>query len=90
MSFLTEATPTRKNNMSLTYKMPKPIRKPFVKGEVVQTCDRNLVPMGKVKVVYAGRKIVRTEDGRTWRATDGWYVGRQVWPFPSIRHKRGK
>lgn len=73
--------------MSDTYKMPKPIGRPFVKGEIVETCDRDLNVMDEQKVVYAGKRIVRTKCGRTWRATDGWYVGHDAWPFPSIRHK---
>lgn len=75
--------------MILTYKVPKPIKSPFVKGEIVEACDRDLIVMEEVKVVYAGKRVIRTNCGRTWRATDGHWVGtEQTFPFPSIRHKK--
>lgn len=74
--------------MTLYYTVPEPIKTPFAKGEIVEVCDRDLKPMGEVKVKYAGKKIVRLVDGRTFRATDGWYLGHKAWPFPSIRHKK--
>ncbi len=76
--------------MTLTYKVPPKLRKPFVAGQFVEVCDRNHDVMSVVKVVYAGKRIVRLNDGRTFRATDGWYVGLEAWPFPSIRHPRKK
>lgn len=72
----------------VSYKIPKHIRYPFVVGEIVEVCDRQLKVMGEQRVVYAGKRIVRTDCGRAWRATTGWFVGSAPWPFPSIRHKR--
>jgi hypothetical protein len=72
---------------SMTYKVPKPIRRPFYRGEIVETCDRDLTVMSKQRVIRVGKRIVVTECGRRWRASDGWWVGENgVWPFPSIRH----
>lgn len=76
--------------MNLTYTVPKPIRRPFETGEIVEFCDRDLKVLSELKIVRAGKRIVRVEDGRTFRATDGWYVGEQAWPFPSIRHKKAR
>ena len=75
--------------MSLTYKQPLPIKKPFERGQLVEVCDRHLYVMETVKVVYCGPRIVRLADGRRFRATDGWAMGDHPWesyPFPSIRH----
>lgn len=72
--------------MSLTYKVPEPPGRPFRKGDIVETLDRNGGVMGTEVVVYAGPKIVRTKDGRRWNQ-DGWWVGEIAWPFPSIRLK---
>jgi hypothetical protein len=75
----------------MTYVLPKRLRRPFKRGDIVETCHSDLSKMGTQKVVYAGKKIVRTDDGRRWRASDGWYVGWRAWPFPSIRlAKRGR
>lgn len=71
----------------LTYKRPGPIGKSFTRGEVVEVCDRNLRVMGIGKVVYAGKRVVRLNDNRRFRASDGWWIGENgTWPFPSIRH----
>lgn len=73
--------------MTLTYKVPKPIKSPFVTGEVVDVCDRDLHTMSAVKIKRAGKRVIRLADGRTFRASDGWWIGdTQAWPFPSIRH----
>lgn len=76
---------------TMTYKVPRPIRRPFETGEIVEVCDRDLLVMSCEKVARAGKRVVRLEHGRTFRASDGWYIGNHgTWPFPSIRHKRGK
>ena len=75
--------------MTMTYVVPKPIRKPFTRGEIVEVCDRDMRVMECEKVVYAGKEVIRLEGGRRFRATDGWWIGENgTWPFPSIRHKR--
>lgn len=73
--------------MTLYYTPPKPIERPFVVGEIVEVCDRDLKAISEVQVKYAGKKIVRLVDGRTFRATDGYWLGDEAYPFPSIRHK---
>jgi len=73
--------------MTLTYKVPKQIKTPFVKGEIVETCDRSLNTMDRVMVVKVTKRVVTLEDGREFRAEDGWWIGEdRAWPFPSIRH----
>lgn len=73
----------------LTYKVPLSFRKPFKTGEVVEVCDRDLISMSDVKIKRAGKKVIRLVDSRTFRASDGWWIGENgTWPFPSIRHKR--
>lgn len=73
----------------LYYTVPKPIRRPFVRGEIVETCDRDLSTMGTQRVVYAGKRIVRTACGRRWCAKTGWWMGEhRAYPFPSIRHAK--
>lgn len=75
--------------MTLTYKVPKPIISPFQTGEFVDVCDRDLKTMSRVKIKRAGKKVIRLVDGRTFRASDGWWIGDdRAWPFPSIRHSR--
>ncbi len=72
----------------VTYTPPKPIGPPFRSGEIVEVCDSNLSPMSEERVVYAGKKVVRLEGGRRFRASDGYWIGENgIWPFPSIRHK---
>jgi len=73
--------------MSLTYKLPEPLNRPFRRGDRVEVCDRDLRVMDVESVVYAGKKVVRLFGGRRFRASDGWYIGTNgTWPFPSIRH----
>ena len=75
--------------MTLTYVVPRPIGKPFETGEVVEFCNRDMKVLSEVKIARAGKRIVRLVDGRTFRASDGWYVGDGgAYPFPSIRHKK--
>lgn len=75
--------------MSITYKPPLQIRRPFVRGEIVEVVDRNLLMMERERVVYAGPRVVRLAGGRRFRASDGWWIGESgTWPFPSIRHAR--
>lgn len=75
--------------MALTYKVPKPIKSPFTTGEIVEVCDRDLHTMSFVKIKRVGKKVVRLVDDRTFRASDGWWIGHtRAWPFPSIRHAR--
>ena len=74
--------------MTLEYTVPKPIENPFVAGEIVEVCSRDLRPMSEVRVAYAGKRMIRLDDGRRFRASDGWWIGSNgVFPFPSIRHK---
>lgn len=73
--------------MTLYYTPPEPPTTPFVTGQMVEVCDRDLKSMGQVKVKRAGPRVVTLVDGRQFRATDGWWIGDdQSWPFPSIRH----
>lgn len=78
--------------MTLYFRVPKPIRHHFTTGEFVEVCDRSLNTMSVVKIKRAGTKVVKLSDGRTFRASDGWWIGEKAWPFPSIRHqlKRGR
>jgi hypothetical protein len=71
-----------------TYKMPPPIMRPFQRGEMVNVRDSQLEVIGVQKVVRAGKRVVRTDCGRSWEATSGWWIGEfQAWPFPSIGHQ---
>jgi hypothetical protein len=73
--------------MPLTYTLPKRLRKPFFRGEVVEVCDRDLKAMSTQKVIRVGKRVVVTECGRRWDAKNGWWIGQNgTWPFPSIRH----
>jgi hypothetical protein len=72
-----------------TYRVPEPIGLQFTKGEFVEVCDRDLSVMSIKKVIYAGKSVVRIADNRRFRASDGWWIGRNgIWPFPSIRHQK--
>lgn len=73
--------------MGLTYVMPKPPSRPFRRGDLVDTFDREGKRMETVQVVRAGPRIVRTSCGRTW-SPRGRYLGSQEWPWPSIRLSR--
>jgi hypothetical protein len=75
--------------MSMTYTPPKKLRKPFVKGEIVAVCDRDLKPMSYERIVAVSKSRVKLEGGRSFRTSDGWWIGANgTWPFPSIRHSR--
>lgn len=75
--------------MTLTYTPPKPVRKPFETGQIVDVCDRDLKTMSQVKVRRSGKKVTTLVDGRRFRSDDGYWIGETgVWPFPSIRHPR--
>ena len=77
--------------MTLYYKVPKPIKTPFVTGEIVEVCDRKMNVMSLEKVKRAGPKVVALVGGRRFRASDGYWIGDTgCWPFPSIRHARKK
>jgi hypothetical protein len=71
----------------LTYAPVKPLLRLFVRGDGVEVCDRCLGVLGFSTVVFAGKKIVRTIDGRRWSAVSGCFVDEKgrVFPFPSIR-----
>lgn len=71
--------------MTLTYKVPKPPKTPFQRGEMVEVLDREHKVISTQKVIYAGKRIVRTACGRRWDAKSGWWIGDEAWPFPSIR-----
>lgn len=76
--------------MTLYYTHPEPPNKPFVTGQLVDVCDRDLKTMSQVKVKRAGPRVVTLVDGRQFQAKDGWWIGdEQAWPFPSIRHPTG-
>lgn len=82
--------PTLSDLMSgdaMTYIEPPPLPRPFVRGDTVQVMNRDHTPcQGVHRVVYAGKKVVRIEDGRRYRATDGWWIGdTAAWPFPWLR-----
>lgn len=74
----------------LTYQVPPRLRRPFRVGEVVAICDREGISMSRFVVAKVGPKVVRLRgDNRSFRATDGWWIGeRRVWPFPSLRQLR--
>jgi hypothetical protein len=74
--------------VTITYKPPKRLRKPFVRGQMVEVCDRDLNPeRTQRKIVRVGKLITVTDCGRRWRTSDGWWIGENgTWPFPSIRH----
>lgn len=75
--------------MSFTFVVPTVPSRPFVKGDIVDTMDREGKRMETVKVLRAGPRVVKTSCGRTW-TQDGYYLGHQAWPFPWIRHSRRK
>ena len=75
--------------MTLIYKVPATITRPFRRGDLVEVCDRDLVAMSTQRVVYVGKRIVRLDCRRRFRSSDGWWVGENgIWPFPSIRHQK--
>jgi hypothetical protein len=85
---MTELRAKEGTNMALTYTPPAPLTKPFKTGEVVEVCDRDLSVMSEEKIARAGKKVIHLVGGRTFRASDGWWIGSErAWPFPSIRHK---
>ena len=69
----------------LTYRKPGKVRKPFAVGETVIVRDRDLSWIGETKIKAVSANAVVTEDGRDWRADNGWYIGpSRAYPFPSI------
>lgn len=73
----------------MTYVQPTKPSRPFKRGDLVDAMDREGNRMSTVRVVRAGKRIVRTSCGRTW-SQRGWWIGEQEWPFPWIRHSRRK
>lgn len=73
----------------MTYVEPDPLTRPFKKGDIVQVMNSDGSVCGDDhKVVYVGKKVVRIEDGRKYRATDGWWIGNHgAYPFPWLRLK---
>lgn len=70
----------------LTYHVPDAPARPFKKGDVVVTVDREGKDMDRRIVTSAGKRIVKTDCGRQW-TQDGWrWDGERTWPFPTIRH----
>lgn len=72
----------------MTYIEPPQLQRPFKRGDSVQVMNRDHTICGTDhRVVYAGKNVVRIEDGRRYRATDGWWIGSNgTWPFPWLRH----
>lgn len=73
---------------ALTYIYPPELERPFKRRDCVQVMNGDGTVCGKNhRVVYAGPKVVRIEDGRRYRASDGWWIGSNgIWPFPWLRH----
>jgi len=71
----------------MTYIEPTELTRPFKRGDRVQVMNGDHSICGaNHRVVYAGKKVVRIEDGRRYRATDGWWIGANgTWPFPWLR-----
>lgn len=69
-----------------TYKPHVPPPRPFAKGDIVEVIDSQGFNCGAVKVIYAGKKLVRVSGGRSYLQSDGrWFVDGRSWPFPWIR-----
>lgn len=70
----------------MEYVPPKKLKRPFKRGDRVQVVDRMGVPFDTIhRVRYAGKRVVRIDDGRRYRASDGWWIGENgAWPFPSL------
>jgi len=73
----------------MTYLTPTKPKKRFKRGDAVQVMNGDHSVCGdNHRVVRAGKKVVRIEDGRRYRASDGWWIGSNgIWPFPWLRHK---
>lgn len=71
----------------LTYHVPAQPDRPFVKGDEVETVDREGAPMGQQRVTKAGKRIVHTDCGRRWTQGGEWWDGERSYPFPTIRHR---
>lgn len=71
----------------MSYILPPPIPRPFNRGDLVLVMNGDhTVCSGGHKVVYVGKKVVRIEDGRRYRASDGWWIGSNgIWPYPWIK-----
>ena len=68
------------------YKPHEPPRRPFAKGDIVHLIDSQGSDCGALKVIYAGKKIVRVNGGRRYLQNDGrWFADGRPWPFPWIR-----
>ena len=72
----------------MTYIEPTKPKRPFKSGDRVEVmnADHTVCSNGHW-VTYGGKKVVRIEDSRRFRASDGWWIGSNgVWPFPWLRH----
>ena len=70
----------------LTYQVHELPTRAFVKGDQVETVDRDGTPMSKQTVTKADDKIVYTSCGRRWTQEGSWWNGKEAYPFPTIRH----
>ena len=69
-----------------TYKPHEPPLRPFAKGDIVHLIDSQGFDCGPLKVIYAGKRIVRVSGGRRYLQNDGrWFADNRAWPFPWIR-----
>lgn len=76
----------------LTYIVPKKLPRRLRKGDRVVVRDREMMVLGNTRIITVFRDIATTECGRTWRASDGWWVGEvgDCHPFPSVRQMTAK
>lgn len=76
--------------MALTYELPTRPSRPFKRGDLVDTMNRDHSYMETVRVVRASSRSATTDCGRRWDQSGWWISETCAWPFPWIRHSRRK